>query len=112
MPTVRNRLNKLQGFSLPSETYIDLTVGASGTEYTAPADGWYYMKGNANASGASIEMHNKSNSMMALNRHYNTSNWPVATFIPTKKNEIIKIYYGTNSTTCFRFIYAVGSQPA
>ena len=33
---------KITNWSFPSDRYIDLTLGASGTTYTAPADGWVY----------------------------------------------------------------------
>jgi hypothetical protein len=38
------------GWAMPSDTYEDLTLGASGTTYTAPANGWVSLVLKANAS--------------------------------------------------------------
>ena len=40
--------------AMPSGKYIDLTVGASGATYAAPANGWFYFGINANTAGAGI----------------------------------------------------------
>lgn len=41
-------LEYLSGLGMPSSKYIDLTLGASGTTYTAPANGWVNMRGSIN----------------------------------------------------------------
>ena len=42
--------------AMPSNRYIDLTLGVSGTTYTAPADGYFTVNKSATASGEYINM--------------------------------------------------------
>lgn len=37
-------MNVLSAMSMPSNKYIDLTLGASGTKYTAPANGYFMLR--------------------------------------------------------------------
>ena len=46
----------ISGLGKPSSKYIDLTVGASGTTYIAPMNGYLYCSGHANASPAYISI--------------------------------------------------------
>ena len=42
--------------SKPSDRYVDLTLQASGTQYTAPANGWFYTKYTKNSETATQSM--------------------------------------------------------
>jgi len=97
--------------AMPSSTYDELTFGASGTEYTAPADGWFTIKPeNGALTDHWFNIH--------LNGLY-IGNWwgQVANNsfgippIPCGKNGTLKITYGTSikNTSKIRFIYAAGS---
>lgn len=48
VPTINSyQRTELAGMGMPGDKYIDLTPGASGTTYTAPANGWFSaMNGN------------------------------------------------------------------
>lgn len=100
-------------YSLPSENYIDLTIGSTGTSYTAPANGWVYYdaRSNGNASSqASINVYdiNGNNlysvaNSIAINGHHMTC------FLPIRKNQTFKVFYQQVSEQLdFRFIYAQG----
>ena len=107
---VHNRLNKLQSYSLPSAQYIDLTLGASGSIYTAPADGYFYlaMDPSANAQYINIEA-----GAMGTRVHSSLTSFDIKAFLPVKKGYRVYITYNTGGTiNRFRFIYANGSQPA
>lgn len=93
--------------AMPSSNYIDLTLGANGTTYTAPADGWFALKkiGNAN------EIISFDNGEFCTTNCSSTSGISLAVYIPVRKGEaIIAGYSASGSTTYFRFVYAEGSK--
>ena len=103
------------GWAMPSNTYIDLTLGASGATYTAPANGWFVLEKTAWDSGSSqvnpkyIKMINNSNRFT----DYDSANWQFecCCSCPVKKGDIISINYDCAGTTnLFRFFYAQGSE--
>ena len=101
--------------SMPSNDYDDLTLGASGTEYTAPSDGWVYIRGKASATYQYIAII-KDPSVAA----YEASvMWAVSNSsdlyanAPLKKGDKFKVNYtmgGTSENDYFRFYYAEGSK--
>ena len=113
MPTVHNRLNKLQSYSLPSNKYIDLTLGASGTNYTAPADGWFYVdKTCATAHRYLVFQKLQFIKPGELSSSVSISGGHVSLLAPVKKGDILGCKYNADgATNQFRFIYAVGSAP-
>lgn len=96
--------------AMPSDKYIDLTLGASGTTYTAPADGWFYLNKKSGVSDGWMSMEN-SNSMMACITAAPTANNSMTVSVPAKKGDVVSISYSfTGTTNAFRFIYANGVQ--
>ena len=96
------------GAGMPSNKYINLTLGASGSTYTAPANGWLniwvimtnpgYIKFDS-TSGILIE-----------DRVY-ASGLAASLCMPCKKNDVIIFSYdGTITNNFFKFIYAEGSK--
>ena len=115
--SVHNRLNKLQSYSLPSSSYVRLTLGASGTEYVAPADGWFYLFCTySSGDGVVVGMYNANGGALGgAYAFYN--NWGQCRLIaPAKKGHKLNFYMqGYNPVVTnkdFRFVYANGSQPA
>lgn len=101
--------NKMAGASMPSDKYIDLTLGASGTTYRAPANGWYTLGKNPTAQNQYISMGNINSQIVAT--IWSTSAQAVRAFVPVLKNDIVIVEYTANGTTeYFRFIYAQGSE--
>ena len=97
----------VSGLGMPSNKYIDLTLGASGSTYTAPANGYFCLAKTVGV-GQYIAM-------------YGTGGQRVITApgvlieatgtLPVKKDDTIQISYtGTGAVTVFRFIYAEGSK--
>lgn len=96
--------------SMPSGTYDDLTLGASGTEYTAPADGYYFVNKTSNTSGQFLVIENQTTKMgselIAVDAYNGLCVWQ-----PVRKGEKVKINYNLGgATSFFRFVYAVGSE--
>lgn len=94
--------------AMPSNTYTDLTLGASGSTYTAPADGYFFLNKVAGGDWYYIDIA-KTGSHDIFDSDYRTS--PLTILFPVKKNDIVTITYNaTGTTNAFRFIYAVGSE--
>lgn len=110
-----NKVDKKQATqaSMLSGKYIDLTLGASGTTYTAPADGWFVI--NKRSTGAQQYVNiGKVGSISTVGSFTAyASGVECWSFQSVLKGEEVKVYY-----TCggklewFRFIYAVGSNPS
>lgn len=97
-------------WALPSNTYTNLTLGASGTSYTAPANGWYVLGKTVGTSNKFINMVNET-SGIASNNNSNATSHICRIFIPCLKGDTISVTYDmTGSTEYFRFIYAQGSE--
>ena len=110
MPSVqRHNLNKLQSYSLPSNQYVNLTLGVSGTEYVAPADGWILVQKVAGRTPCYLSLQGIVVSICYSN--YDTNALSVT--IPIHKGRNFSITYDAiGETKYFRFYYAKGSQPA
>lgn len=92
--------------SMPSGTHISLTLGASGTSYMAPADGYLQLNKYAGASGEYMEFSGILN--IATVASFNGQ--LLCMYKPVVKGEIIQINYNlTGTTSRFRFFYANGA---
>lgn len=107
LEALNDKVDLSGSWSAPSSQYIDLTLGASGTTYTAPADGYYQCGINYNANGAYFVMSNNTARLASFSRHYCNDNWETRLFMPCKKGDVVQIGYSNKtSTNHFRFIYA------
>ena len=98
----------ISGWSMPSSRYIDLTLGASGSTYTAPANGWFVFGRNA-TNPAGCELFNQTTGIGCS--YVVERSWSMLSYVPAKKGDVVSIaYWQGNSTTIFRFIYAEGEQ--
>ena len=98
------------GFGFPSNRYIDLTLGASGTSYTAPANGYFYFSKKSSATGQYAVMTNGTDGVAGeLGDGNAASGFGVHILRPVRKGESVKINYTVaGATNYFRFIYAEG----
>lgn len=93
---------------MPSNTYIDLTLGSSGSTYTAPANGYLSITLNSSAAGGSIYITDANNTYLlfedvAAQYHY----WGGT--ISIRKNQTVTYHYSNmHSAVQFRFTYAQG----
>ena len=104
-----NDKSTISGWSMPSSRYIDLTLGASGSTYTAPANGWFFLWRICNGSDSFAGIYSSFTSIFS-----GDANEEFAIFIPVKKGDIIACYYNNLKTNqvndTFRFIYAEGEK--
>ena len=103
----------LAGIGMPSTTYDDLTMGATDTAYTAPANGYVALFCKANTQNGWYGL-NTSRLNIRLTP---TEPLECAFFVPVRKNENFSIQYSgltfnfTSQTFYyFRFVYAVGEE--
>lgn len=96
---------------LPSSNYVNLTLGASGSTYTAPANGWVFF---AKASGTSGQFNSITNSTGSELRNdcvsSSSGQWATVSCSVKKGDKFILEYTTTGETKRFRFIYAEGQQ--
>ena len=97
--------------AMPSTKYIDLTLGSSGTVYTAPADGYVairqYFASENSSNFVGIYHYDASIDIMQSR----PAQSDVATFMPIKKGQRFRVYYNNitpNVASYFRFVFAEG----
>lgn len=104
----------LSGIGMPSNRYIELTPGASGTIYTAPANGWFCLdkaliQNNYIILGA---IDNNNNEIYSVGANYEGVDQVGGRIIlPVKKDtKVIFSYIGNGIVYYFRFVYAEGEK--
>lgn len=101
--------------AMPSTTSVTLTLGATGTSYTAPADGWVvFDKRCGVTSTTSYQYANiQTNDAFYLENSATVNNQVVSISVPVYKGQGFYVNYSlTGETLVFRFIYTVGSVPS
>ena len=98
--------------SMPSNRYIDLTPGATGTTYIAPADGWIAFVKKTTATGQFVSLSNNTISMAIMGCNASDgSGSNTSCFIPCRKgDEVVTWYSAGGDVLILRFIYAEGVQ--
>lgn len=102
----------ITGWSFPSNKYINLTLGASGTSYAAPTEGWFVVNKRATGPQQYVNIGKIGSVSDVGSFTAYASGVECWSFQHVLKGEEVKVYY-----TCggklewFRFLYAVGSQP-
>ena len=104
-----HNLNKLQSYSFPSNKDINLTLGASGTSYVAPADGYYYLCKESTQAGQYIQL---DGTFTIMSSAVWASQWCYVYMFAREGQTITVSYNNGGNTIAFKFIYAVGSAPA
>ena len=95
--------------SKPSSRYIDLTLGASGSTYIAPANGWFSLwQKDSTISAGKITIRNTKTRFGVGTENSITGFTNL--ILPVHKNEQISVYYFNITATDFqfRFIYDEG----
>lgn len=95
---------------MPSTKYVTLSLGASGNEYTAPANGYACVEWNEVTSaggGSSLDIQNPAI------RTYSTDTGWQRHCLPIQKGYKFRVYYSSASgrtLSFFRFYYAEGDK--
>ena len=96
--------------SMPSNKSIDLTLGASGTTYTAPANGWVIISKPTTRAGQYIAINRKANSFGVQTRAHDSGNY-LQLYLPLKKGDVFEVTYNADGTLdYFKFVYAEGNK--
>ena len=105
---IPNNSSLIAGYAMPSNRYIDLTLGASGTTYTAPANGWVFFRGSTSTTTASIFFTNQTAGLMEASGYAPFKNVSICSFMCVSKNDLFTLTYTDVNKIFFRFIYAEG----
>lgn len=104
------KVDKNSSWGFPSNRYIDLTLGASGSKYTAPANGYFTLTKRTSSSTQYISIIN-SVSGIGSNCFPAGTDDVLKVTVPVAKNDVISVYYNAGGiTNAFRFVYAEGSN--
>ena len=100
----------LSGLGMPSNRYINLTLGASGSTYTAPANGYFIISKDFNASGQFVVLYNQANGIRTMQQPGAPSG-NASCVMPEKKGQNVLCEYSLGGhTSWFRFVYAEGDK--
>lgn len=109
--------------AMPSDKFINLELGASGTTYTAPADGYFILTGALPTSSdvGHVTLINRLNTTSGTDGKFTVRCYGVGVpnvgtglyaSIPAKTGDnVVAAWAGKATATILRFIYAVGSEP-
>lgn len=99
----------IASYAMPSNKRVKLTMGASGSTYTAPANGWFTSTVRLTANGI-FSLDNKTCDL--YNQIYVPSNTAVQLYVPVKKGDLGHIEYTkadlSDTINAIWFIYAEG----
>lgn len=95
--------------AMPSDKFIDLTLGTSGTAYTAPADGYIKITKSATAAGQFMDIYTTVTGVGTTVTA--TGAQALRCFCPVAKGDRVTISYTAAGTTgTFRFVFANGAK--
>ena len=95
--------------AMPSSRYVDLTLGATGSSYTAPADGYYIVSKQSANDNEYITLLNAATNFSI--DEFCPASMNTRLFMPVSKGDVIQVNYTTSGTTnYFRFVYANGAK--
>lgn len=97
------------GWAMPSDRYTNLTLAASGSSYTAPADGWIYLAKQSSASNQYIKIINGTRCKTAI--WSSAGSQDLQQTLPVGKGDSFQVYYTAGGAfQNFCFVYANGSK--
>ncbi|MDR2629039.1 MAG: hypothetical protein LBC30_03570 [Puniceicoccales bacterium] len=99
---------------IPSSQYINITYGASGDTYTAPADGWIYVEcttfnTNAYITGRVIINAGTSSGVYGGGATTYSANKDLFLLFPVANGYLFKMFNSNLTINIFRFIYSKGA---
>lgn len=106
--------SRCAGWAMPSGIFENLTLGASGSSYTAPANGYFYLRkvtGRTDHCFCALYYTSSPNINVISHCSNGTTADEVMCILPVKKGDVIGVNYtATGATNAFRFVYAQGSE--
>lgn len=105
----RGNKEEITSWCMPSDTYEDVTVLASGQSYTAPANGYFSYNCGATNAGGYIKLVNTNTKISTSSSYGANGNGNFGGFVPAKKGDSVSMNYDKiSSWTNFVFIYCEG----
>ena len=99
----------LSGMGMPSGKYLDVTVGANGSLYTAPANGYFFSTGVFNQDNGAIRLLNNSKHSFGTSATAGKA-WSYAVFVPCQKGDQVALFFQSIGEVKLTFLYAEGDQ--
>ena len=96
--------------AMPSNVYDDLTIGASGTLYTAPADGYAIAQGNVDVNSLWSFVDLSCANGVYSRCLASTGSLGMKVFTPLRKGQQFSFNYQNATNLILRYRYAVGSE--
>ncbi|MBO7732880.1 MAG: hypothetical protein J6S67_10015 [Methanobrevibacter sp.] len=101
----------ISGLGMPSNRYIDLTLLASGGQYTALANGYFIINYYPDVPALRYFRMINITKGYSVTNHSGSVTFRVDLVIPVLKGDIVQCDYNTTGTIeCFRFYYAEGES--
>lgn len=104
----------VSSLGMPSDRYTDLTLGATGSTYTAPANGYFFISKTSSASGQYLNLYNKTAGWSGYGCNSSASGQQIRLSVPVKKGDEAYISYNMGGSSAdydaFKFIYAEGEK--
>lgn len=100
----------LCNLGMPGIRYDSLTLGVSGSTYTAPANGWFVLSKVVGGSDyTTMTMTNTTTGLGTTSNNNLLDNDTCIIYMPCAKGQAVQIDYTyTGTTNYFRFVYAIG----
>lgn len=96
------------GLGMPSNTYIELTLGASGSSYTVPTNGWFHVSGRSTATDQLVNIGGEG--LPYVQNYSSGSNKQMNLIYPVKKGGKVNVNYNIGGEKKLRFYYAEGEK--
>ena len=100
---------KISGWGMPSTKSTNLALGASGSTYIAPANGWFYIWMSFSTQKPSLTLRNTSVGVGYQMHGYEAGGYELSVPCITGQQILIN-YSGTSDGNNLKFIYAEGDQ--
>lgn len=96
---------------MPSNRKLNLTLGASGAQYTAPSDGYFCILKEAVAINEYLWFYNVTTGIEKTQQTSTGNGYVLRDYFPVKRNDVVAIAYSLSGTThIFAFVYANGAS--
>jgi hypothetical protein len=107
-------IDDVANLAMPGDRYVDLTLGASNSSYTAPADGYVILGKRVGANTMQfncLKVANDSGYISRIESANSVSGLWATVMMPVKKGCVFSVEYSTTGTVAvFRFVYANGAK--
>ena len=105
---IPNNSSLISGYAMPSDKCINLTLGASNTTYTAPANGWLNLLAENTTTSSAIGFY--ANGINLSNYTSSPIGNHISLLMPVKKGDVVTVAYSNIKALVFRFNYAEGEK--